>query len=340
MSKCNQKKKYKIFTTPWHTMHFYDLFNALKEDAEFYLVYNSSKEWYYQTRPLPENAHFVPYYEPGKYDLAILDIDQQCVDPDMGKSILFKEMRDLIQDIPKVVINHGSPVWPERLKIGDDESFEYAEKKCKREIRALVGDIPMVVNSYKAAFPDEWGWGIPIWHGMNPDDWWDLPKEPRIFTALSPGGCDTYYNRECMNEVARILREKYALELWWARVNVNTEKSFDTYREFLGRSLIYLDTSFRTPMNRGRTEAMLSGCCVVQVEGAHDLEKFAKPNENMIIVPNDPEKIAKKLSKLVNNYYDRCVRIGQAGKKTAIEKFNYKRYRQDWLTLIKKLVWK
>ena len=69
-----KKKKYKVFTTAWHTMHFYDLFNALKKDCEFYLCYNTNKIWYLNTRPLPKNAHFVAYYEPGKYDFAILDV--------------------------------------------------------------------------------------------------------------------------------------------------------------------------------------------------------------------------------------------------------------------------
>lgn len=333
------KKRYKIVTTPWHTMHFHDLFNALKDHADFYLIHNSSKKWHYITRPLPNNAQYVPYYEKGKYDFAILDLDQQCVNKRMGKSILYQEMKALITDIPVFVINHGTPVYPEFLKIGDDESFEYAEKKCKRDIKEMVGDVPMIVNSYKSATIDEWGWGIPIWHGMNPKDWWDLEKEPRVFTALSPAGCDKYYNREMMNEVSQILRDKFGITLWWARVNAKTEESFDTYREFLGRSLVYLDVSFRTPMNRGRTEAMLSGCCVVQVEGAHDIEKFVVPNKNMVIVPNDPLAIAKKVAKLVTTQQNTAKKIGQAGKKTALEKFNYERYKKDWLSLIKKHIW-
>jgi len=334
------KKKLKIFTTPWHTMHFWDLFNALKDDADFFLAHNSSKKWYLETRPLPENAQYVPYYEKGKYDLAILDVDQQCVNPNLGKTRLYKEMRDLIKDIPVIVINHGSPVYPEFLKIGDGESFKYAEKKCKRDMRELVGNRTMVLNSHSGATEAEWGWGEPIIHGMNPADWLDLVKEPRVFTALSPAGCDLYYNRERMNELSQVLSTKYGITLWWARVNADTEKSFDTYREFLGKSLIYIDTSVRTPMNRGRTEAMLSGCCVVQVEGAHDLDKFAVNGENMIIVPDNAEEIAKQVNDLLENGYKKCVEIGQAGKQTAIEKFNYTRYRQDWLDLIAKKIWK
>jgi len=330
-------KKLKIFTTSWHTMHFWDLFNALKEDADFFICHNTNKRWYDETRPLPENATMVAYYEPGKYDFAILDVDQQLANPDIGKRKIFVEFNELIQDIPKVVINHGCPVYPEFLKIGEMNE-QNAEDECRKRIKSLIDKVPMVVNSHEAASDNEWGWGYPIIHGMNPDDWFDLPKEPRVFTALSPGGCDEYYNRMCMDEVGRLFNEKYSYLLAWAKRNVKTDKSFDDYREFLGRSLIYLDTSFRTPMNRARTEAMFSGCCVVQVEGAHDLDKFAVDGENIILVPNNPETIVNKLVDLIENHYDECVQIGQNAKKMAMEKFSYKRYRQDWLNFITKIL--
>lgn len=331
--------KLKIITSPWHTAHFWDLFNALKEDADFYLIHNTNRPWFTEIRPVPENAFFVPYYEKGKYDLAILDIDQQCVNFDLGKSVLYRELNKEIQDIPKIVINHGSPVYPEFLKIGDEMTFEQAENKCREIISSMVGKNTMVVNSYAGASPREWGWGNPIWHGMNDKEWFDLEKEPRIFTSLSPGGCDEYYNREVMNDVIRILDAKYGLPLWWAKVNVETDKKPDDYKNFLGSSMIYLDVSFRTPMNRARTEAMLSGCCVVQVEGAHDLEEFAKDGINMVLVPNSAEKIAAKLNELLDNRKT-CLNIGRLGKETAKKLFNYKRYREDWLKLINKILWR
>lgn len=317
-------------------MHFYDLFNALKDEVDFYLCHNTNKVWHYSARPLPENAKMVPYYEPGVYDFAILDVDQQLANPNLGKTKLYKALDKLITDIPKVVINHGSPVYPEFLLNQEDEAMtkKNAEDLCKNIIRELVENKPMVVNSYDAASEKEWGWGTPIVHGMNPDDWWDLPKEPIVFTALSPGGCDEYYNRFCMNEVAKILLDKHGYQLLWAKVNTQTEKSFDAYRELLGSCLIYLDTSTRTPMNRARTEAMFSGACIVQVRGAHDMGRWARPEENMIIAPNDPESIADTLCELLENGYDKCIKIGQEGKKTAKELFNYKRYRDDWMAFL------
>lgn len=331
-----QRKRLKIFDTPWHSMHQFDMFNALKDDADFYLCHNSNRSWPLEARPVPENVHFVSYYEAGVYDLAILHVDQQLVNEQIGKRKVYVELNEYIQDIPKVVINHGSPVYPEHLchPAFGCADFEQAEIKCRELIKELIGNNPMVVNSYEAASEREWGWGTPIVHGMNPDDWRDLPKEPRIFTALSPGGCDEYYNRATMQETARILEEKYGWQLWWAKVNVKTDKSFDFYRDFLGGSLLYLDTSIRTPMNRGRTEAMLSGCCVLQVEGAHDLDRFAKDGVNMIVVPNNPEIIAERAVQILEGEYKRAVEIGQAGRQTAIEMFGRERYRQDWLTLI------
>lgn len=331
------KNKLRIVSSTWHIMHQYDLANALADDAEFYFILNTWRDWkderFSSIRAIPKNVHFVPYYEKGKYDFAILDIDQQLCNPNLGKYKVYKQLNEVISDIPKVVINHGSPIYPEFLKYAP-LTDEDAKKKCKELISELVGDNLMVTNSYQAA--KEWGWGYPIWHGISPI-FCDLPKEPRVFSALSPAGLDCYYNRMCMNETIRILKEKYDLTLYWARVN-KMFSYFEQYRDFLGRSLIYFDPSIETPMNRARAEAMHSGCCIVQVKGGHDLERFANSkNEknNMILVENDPEICASTIADLILNRYDEAVKIGQEGKKTAEKLFNLKIYRQRWLKFIK-----
>ena len=336
------KNKLKIVATCWHIMHYWDLFNALKDDAHFYLIDNPAKEWrreeYLASRGIPDNVTFVPYYEKGKYDFAILNVDQQCINPKLGKSMVVKELDAEIQDIPKIFINHATPVYPEFVSEPDMTKKE-EEQIVIDKIKEIVKDNVMVVNSYKAK--EEWGWGNPIWHGINADEWKPLPKEPRVATAVSAGGCDEYYNRMMMNRVAQELPTQNGHILWWAKKN--TSKLFrmgdtftkqENYQKFLGQSLLYFDGTFRTPMNRGRTEAMLSGCCVVQVEGAHDLDKFAVHNENMIIVPNDLEKILFTLNDLLENHYEKCVQIGKNARETAIKHFNYDNYRKNWLKLI------
>ena len=338
-------KKLKIFMTAWHVMHYKDFAKAMEKDADIYLCTNMWRDWRSKTflnvRDIPKNISFVSHYEEGKYDLAIFSIDQQCINKQdvKGKSTVIKEFVDQVKDIPVIVINHGSPVYPEYTQ-QQGMTFEDSEQACRDGVKEIIGDRPMVTNSYTAASPQEWGWGFPIRHGIDPEEWHDLPKEPRVFTALSPGGCDKYYNRECTIEVGRILKE-HGYELWWAKCNIIKDGNFEEYREFLGRSLVYLDTSFRTPLNRARTEAMLSGCCVVQVEGeagrkAHDLDYFAKNGENMLIVPNSPKDIAKLILQLIEDKYDETVKIGKTAKKIATEKFSYKIYRERWLELINK----
>jgi glycosyltransferase involved in cell wall biosynthesis len=335
-------EKIKILATTWHIMHYWDLCNALINDADFYLVHNSHRSWlddrFSKIRPIPPNVFFVPYYEPNKYDLIILNCDQQLANHDLGKYKIMKELIDETRkynDCPRIIINHGCPVYPEYLQT-NDMTERQAEIECIKLIKEIIQDDTMVVNSYTAASEKEWGWGYPIWHGMNSEEWLDLPKEPRVFTALSPGGCDKYYNRECMNEVARILDEQYNYRLMWAKANKKVE-TFDDYRRLLGSSLIYLDTSYRTPMNRARTEAMFSGCCVIQIEGAHDLDKVYN-GENMIIVKNNPSQIAKICVDLLENDYKKAIEIGKKGKETAKKLFNRERYRQDWLKLINQLI--
>ena len=196
----------------------------------------------------------------------------------------------------------------------------------------------MVVNSHTATSEREWGFGVPIVHGMDAKEWFDLPKEPRVFTALSPQGFEQYYNRNRIFEVSDILDEQYGYILQYAQMNVDTGDSWDSYRRFLGKSLLYIDTSIRTPMNRSRTEAFLSGCCVIQVEGAHDLERWAKDGENIILIPDDSQRIADVIAELLRNGYQKAIQIGQKGKEMAMKEFSPERYRRDWLELLQKVV--
>lgn len=337
-------RKLEVVMTTWHVMHYYDLINALKDHANFTLIPNNNRSWrderFLALRPIPANLKFAPYYEKGKYDFAILGIDQQCVNQDLGKSKVYLELNAEIQDIPKVVINHGSPVYPEFLTDSDTNAAE-AEVKCRMIVRGLVGKNPMVVNSQTAASEKEWGWGTPIWHGMDSTEWVrEYTKEPRVVTALSPAGTDAYYNRACMNDTGAELKRLYGYELQWARVSMyalKTDQSWDNYRKFLGQGLVYLDTSIRTPMNRARTEAMLAGCAIVQVDGAHDLDvetSMGTMRDKFIIVPNNPLAIAERIHELLNDPAT-AKRYGQLAREFAQNVFTRERYKNSWLDFIK-----
>jgi glycosyltransferase involved in cell wall biosynthesis len=322
----DRKRTFKIFDIPWHCGHQFEMFKI--PNCEFYLLLNSCREWADKARPLPKNVKWVPYYEKGKYDLAILHVDQQSIDPNLAnKNTIYKELNNEIKDIPKIVINHGSPVWPE---------WYQDKNEIIIKMRELIGDNLMVVNSHKAV--EEWKDSakniVPIIHGLDPDDWHDLKKEARVITAVSPAGLDAYYNRRLYDET-QVELGKRGIQIVYIRRHIFFD-NWDQYRDYLGKSLIYFDFSLHTPMNRARTEAMLSGCCVVTAK-SHDVERFIVDGENGFITLNNPISAANIIEKLLFDY-ELALKVGQKGKETAKKFFSKERYQKDWLNLLDRVV--
>ncbi len=283
---------------------------------------------------------FVPYYERGKYDFAILHVDQQSIyDPDKGDRIhkgkIFQDLNKVIDDIPKIVINHMTPFHD-----------KYDNAYVVNFIKKMVGDNTMIVNSHEAQ--KQWGWGNTIIHGMDAEDWWDLPKEPRAVVSLSPAGMDKAYRREFLHAVIREL-ETMKVPFSWI---MNTKKcsTFDEYRDFLGRSLVYFNPTWQSPRPRSRTEAMLSGCCVVTTP-YHDADTFIEDGINGFLtskhqitdprVMDNPVFTAKLIKRLVLDEPELAMKIGQEGKKTAIKLFAYENFERQWTELLQKVgIWK
>ena len=198
------QKKLKIFKSPWHLAHDHDLMMALKDVADFDLLHNYTRRWDEKLRPLPENVSWVTHFEKGKYDLAILNIDQQCSNPMLNKSVLTREMREVIEetdpDCKIVFINHGTPVYPELYEDGKKENH-FVSQKLISEIMEVVNGHPMIVNSHEAK--ENWGTGTVILHGMEPSEWkCEEVREPRACTYISAAGIgDRYYNRSFLNSV-------------------------------------------------------------------------------------------------------------------------------------------
>lgn len=265
--------------------------------------------------------NWVAYYEPGKYDLAVLHLDQQCVDDEIwrvGKGSVYRMLNEVITDIPKIVINHGTPYWPEKFET--PYLIDFVEK-------AAQGNY-MVVNSEQAG--RMWGFGTPIIHGLDPDEWWDLPKEPRVVTMISPGGLPKYYDRALFDAVQERLAE---MNITLVQISVDwVAKDWDDYRRFLGKSLVYFNPTRESPMPRSRTEAMLSGCCVVTTSN-HDINKYIMNGYNGFLVPRSPERIAKMIEFLIRDF-NLAVEVGQRGKATAQKYLHTARYQNDWKKFI------
>lgn len=320
-------KKLKVFNVAHHLGHQHSLFKIPFFDFTWVRQYRRP----YSIKPRGDFVkNWVEQYEPGKYDLAILHIDQQIADEDiakMGKGKVYLELDSVIKDIPKIVINHGTPYWPEKFYTEDNKNDQ---AKIAAIVKGLVGNNYMVVNSHKAA--EQWGWGTPIWHGMDPSEWWDLkPKEARVITMLSPGGLDAYYDREFLEAIRHELNER---DIRMCQITVDWQsENWDDYRKFLGSSLIYINPTLESPMPRSRTEAMLSGCCVLTTPH-QDADMFMKHGENGFIIPRNPEQVADLVEKLIANY-SQAYEIGQKGKQTAIETFSLENYSKAWAGVVK-----
>ncbi|MBL8949274.1 MAG: hypothetical protein JNK82_00760, partial [Myxococcaceae bacterium] len=79
------QKRLRILTYRWHCAHQYELF---KLPHDFTLLAGRpqfSREWDFSTRPLRENAKFVPReaLDLNDFDLAILPFDESCVNPSL-----------------------------------------------------------------------------------------------------------------------------------------------------------------------------------------------------------------------------------------------------------------
>lgn len=337
-------KRLQIFGCVNHVGSQYEMLKLTKKyPVKFSYLENNVRRWSkYSSRPEPSSIYskdefeWVTHYEPGKYDLAILHVDQQHVDPRIGKGQLYRQLNEVIQDIPKIVCNHGTPMWDDYYTeefVIDGGTVQTQKGPVYLDgMKKLVGDNFMIVNSYESV--QRWGWGYPLIHGMDKDEWFDLPKEPRVVLSLSPGGLDKYYNRGLITAIKGAVMEKSGIEIQHINVNLKFEEdNWTQYRDFIGSSLINLSPYKDSPMPRSRTEAMLSGAVVLSSK-YHGASDFIEHGVDGFIVPDNPLSYANAIHHLLNSNYRQAVAIGQRGKIKAQRLFNVDRYLDELYNII------
>lgn len=343
--------KIKAFGYLNHLAHNYELLHlAKKYPIQFFYLENNVRKWSkYSGRPepttwlSPDEFQWVQSYSPGQYDIAITHLDQQATDPNIGKGQLYRQLNEIIQDIPKVVINHGCTTWDsertEEIIINGGDVFTPRGKIHLDGMKDLIGDNFMVVNSYTAA--EHWGWGYPIIHGIKASDWapFDNPKEPRVILPVSPGGLDKYYNRSLITAIKGAVKERTGLDVIHFNVNLNFDNGdhFEQYRDFVGRSLIAIFPFLDSPMPRSRSESMMTGACVLSSRH-HNADEFIENGKNGFILPDNPLSYAEVIDILINEGYKEATDIGQRGKQTALNLFNHDRWLDDWWWLINEVI--
>lgn len=300
--------------------------------VEFTYLENNIRKWTrFSGRPIPKHLKWATHYEPGKYDVAILHVDQQHTNPNIGKGFLYRDMNEVIQDIPKIVINHGTPMYDEYYTedmVINGGTIETS--KGPKEILGMkkkIGDNFMIVNSYESV--NRWGWGYPLIHGIDSKEWWSLPKEPRVCVLVSPGGLDKYYNRPLITAIKAAVKEKSGIEIIHPNVNLNLDSdNWLQYRELIGSSLISIFPFKDSPMPRARTEAMLAGNCILTSK-YHNADEFIQHGRNGFIMPDNPKSYAETIHLLINECYQDAVKMGEEARKTAIRYFNPEQYQKD-----------
>lgn len=342
-------ERIKVFTALNHAGNEYELLKlAKKYPIKWYYLENNVRRWVkYSSRPEPsswlteDEFEWVTYYEPGKYDVAILRNDQQHADPLIGKGQLFRSINEVVQDIPKICVNHGTPMWDE---IFTEDIVKYGGEAATRKgtrhidgIKELVKDCKiMLVNSYEAV--DRWE-GVhsniyPTIHGLDENEWWDLAKEPRVVLPVSPGGLDKYYNRSLCTAIKGAVMEKSGITVIHPNVNLDFNgENWSQYREFIGSSLICIFPFKDSPMPRSRTEAMFSGCTVL-TSRHHGAEDFIEHGVDGFIMPDNPLSYAEAIHILVNDCYRESLEIGQRAKLKAQKLFSLDRYHKDMYHII------
>ena len=317
------QRKFRIFDHPWHLGHQFEMLKF--PFAEWSWLENYKRKYSSNVRgDMEQSFKWVAAYERGKYDVAILHLDQQCFEPGIwnsGKGLMYQDLNKVIDDIPKIVLMHGTPYYPEMYATSD---------VLKEQLKLFLGDNFMVCNSHRAK--EQWGIerSKTIIHGLDPAEWWDLPKESRVVTMISPAGLPMYYDRDLLKAVKDLLEEK---SIYHCHITVDwNAQDWADYRNFLGRSLVYFNPTRESPMPRSRTEAMLSGCCVITTPH-QDADSFIRNGENGFLCKRSPKSIVDRILWCLD-HYDEAIKIGQEGKKTAIELFNLNRYQDDWYNLI------
>jgi len=321
----------RILDYPWHQAHAYRL-HALPAEFWFLTSYHTHRKvlWDESQRPIPPNfmgGIDSDEISPDRFDLALLHLDQWCDDSVRVpyRALPFRRVNVLARDIPRIVIMHGTP----------DSSLN------RRRILQMIGDLPVVCNSFQAA--QEWDgdegrldrYGLPqfraIIHGYNVDEFWSAPlagREIEIATVCSGGTISRQYHGLPLLE--RLVRD---VPLAWYGPTGNRKwmSNYAAYREMLARTLVYFSPTRRAPMPGARSEAMLSGCCVVTVPG-NDAEIFVEHGWTGYVVESYVEARDTLRGLLADT--KRAYRVGQAGREIARAAFGRERYVAEWMNVL------
>lgn len=313
----------KILDHAWHQAHSYRL-HALPAQIDYFPV--GPRYWEPSIRPRPANfGGMVERPDLASYDVVLSHIDN-WVDRSQLRATPFRIMNLIGMEATnavKVCIMHGTP--------DDDQN----RVNITRILEGVPGGMPfMVVNSQQAY--REWGWGPErsraIIHGYDVDEFWSNKERMQIAaTVCSAGDMSRRYHG-----VPLLERIKRSVDVLWCGHNGDIDyfPDYDQYREFLASVLIYVHTGQASPMPGARTEAMLSGCCIVTTPN-HDADQYIDHGVTGFLC-DEAEDMIDTIKMLLADP-NLAHRVGKAGREAARVMFHKDRYVRDWLELLGEL---
>lgn len=309
-----------ILDHAWHQAHSYRL-HALPARFDYFPI--GTRTWDPDIRPAPDNwGGFVEDPDPRTYDVILSHLDNWCDRAEL-RGTPFRIMNLIgmqAQQAAQICIMHGTP---------DDEGNR---TRIQRMLDLSPGGSPfMVVNSRQAY--EEWGLGPErsraIIHGYDVDEFRsDKTRLGMAFTICSAGDISRSYHG-----VPMLLSIRRHVPVVWVgyRGDLPYFQSYQLYREFLASSLIYVHCGQRSPMPGARTEAMLSGCCIVTTSN-HDADSFITHGETGFLCDTVVEMVETIKELLANP--KQAYAIGQRGRELAQTLFCKDRFVEDWLALL------
>lgn len=314
-----------ILDHAWHQVHSYRL-HALP--AEFWYLDVGYRGWKESIRPKPVNFRgLVTENDCPAPDLIISHLDNWCDGRYPLRGLPYRLVNlfaaQAFPYVPRVAIMHGTP---------DDEDNR---QRILHMLANTPGGPPFLVCNSKQAW-QEWDLGFvrshAIIHGYNVDEFWsERTRRSEVVAVCSGGDMSREYHGIPLLE--RVMRE---VPVTWigARGNKSPLPDYLRYRHYLATSLIFIHTGQRSPMPGARTEAMLSGCCVVTTNN-HDAADYIEHGRTGFLADSAAEMIG--ILKGLLRDPRRAYKVGQMGREAAREHFNSRRFVSEWLALIKRL---
>ncbi len=343
-------RRLRVLTYRWHVAHQYELY---KLGHDFDLVADlptlMTNRWDLRERPLPGNASFVTRasVRPADYDLAIVHFDENVLSPENSHGAhgpyWGHAFRYLMAQagLPKIAICHGAPQFHGQYAPGYDKpDLMQAIEPARRKLVEFLKDTLVICNSHQAQA--EWGFrrSKVIWHGFDPTEFPPATYEKGILSLLGPAASAWSHNRgyDLYKRVFADFPAQHAPSTLsvpdpsplYAGNQFATWK-FRNYVDEVRRYSVYFNPTPRSPMPRGRGEAMMCGLVTVSADN-HDVDRFIRNGVNGFY-SREAGELREHLLYLCRNP-DAARRMGLEGRRTALRTFHMDRYLEEWREII------